>query len=187
MTKSFWTVQEIAEKSARLGKRIQQSAYRPDLVVGIKYGGHLVGTHLAKVLGVPYSPMSVKCRLSTIIPRMPEKFRRFRFLYSALEDLYYLFSQPFIHEPLAQQIGSEQKVLLVDDDVVLSKTIDVAKNHLLQMGARKENIKTAAMIVHPKQKENIDFFVELGEAVFPWSIYSPHYEDFKRSNYAGMM
>lgn len=186
MPKQFLTVEDIEQKSQALGQMILETGYKPDLVVGIKFGGHLVGMRVAKILKVPYQSMSVKRGLSAKIARMPEKFRPFKKLYGIFEDLYYKFSTPYVDTPLTQRIGTEHKVLLLDDDIVLRKTIDVALRHLIEMGANTQNIKIGSMIVHPRANPQPDFFVEVGDAVFPWNIYSPHYEDFKKSKYTGL-
>lgn len=178
--KPFWTIEQVEQKSKELGEKIAQSGYTPDVVVGIKFGGHLVGTRVARGLGVPYHSISVKRRLSETVARFPSFFRRFRRLHAFFEDLYYQLSRPFVAEPLNMRLNENHKVLLVDDDIILSRTINAAKAHLVKMGARPENIVVASLNAHPKLKKKPDFFVESVDAVFPWSTSSPHYEHFKK-------
>ncbi|GEM_PF-5230033 len=182
--KPFWTVEQVEQKSKELGRKIAQSGYKPDFVVGIKFGGHIVGTHVAQGLGVPYHSISVKRRLSETVARFPSLFRRFRRLHGFFEDLYYKLSRPFVAEPLGLRLNENHKVLLVDDDVILSRTINAAKAHLVKMGALPENIVVASLNAHPKLKKKPDFFVESVDAVFPWSTNSPYYEEFKKTRYA---
>ncbi len=184
MSKVYWTIEDIEEKSGTLGTLVEKSGFTPDMVIGIKFGGHIVGVRVAQILKTPYASINIKRRLSTYMAQDPERYRRFKYVYAFLENIYYRLSKPFIEEPLTSRIKPSQKVLLVDDDIVLSKTINLAKQHLVNKGATLENLKVAALNIHPNLREKPSYFVETVDAIFPWSMYSPHYEAFKKTRYA---
>lgn len=171
----YWTFPDIEEKSRQLGLHIQDSGFVPDLVVGIKFGGHLVGQRVAAVLQVPYTSLQITRRQPRVASWIPHMGRWCQVAYRLIEDVYYRYAQPILVEPLAIRVWPEQTVLLVDDDVVLSKTVNLAKAHVIARGADPSRIRVAALAIHPDLVVKPDYFLDVADVVFPWSVTSPHY------------
>lgn len=96
--------------------------------------------------------------------------------YKVFEDVYYRYSQPVLVESLGIQVRPDQNVLLVDDDIVLSKTVNLAKAHAVAMGADPGKVRVAALVVHPNLAVRPHYFLDVADVVFPWSVTSPYYQ-----------
>lgn len=182
MTKVYWTLDDIQERSRQLGICIRDSGLRPDLVVGIRFGGDIVGRRVAEVVQAPYAAISIKRRLSRMIGRNPRVFRWFQPVIARFEDTYYRHSEPFLDEPLPFPLRQDQVVLIVDDDIVLSKTTRLAQTHIVDRGADPARVHVAALAVHPELPDKPRYYLETVDAVFPWSVTSPYYEEFQKQS-----
>ncbi len=145
------TWEEIVEWSWGLAKKIKESGYRPDIIVGIARGGLVPARLLCDFLGVE-NFLSIQSQHWTEAAKVSEK---------ALIKFEYVVDL------------SGMKVLLVDDIVDTGDSMILAKN-FIESRWRPAELKTAALQwISPVAKIKPDFyFVEVREWVwfqYPWT------------------
>ena len=127
-------------------QKIQGDGYKPDIIIGIARGGLVPARILSDLLEVP--------DLATI-----------QIEYYA--DIAQTKQEPILKRSLHTQLTGK-KALLVDDVSDSGKSLQLAKNHLQQQGAKE--IKTATLYAKPQTITKPDYCEKQTShwIVFPW-------------------
>jgi uncharacterized protein len=127
-------------------QKIQGDGYKPDIIIGIARGGIVSARILSDLLEVP--------DLATI-----------QIEYYA--DIAQTKQEPILKRSLHTQLTGK-KALLVDDVSDSGKSLQLAKNHLQQQGAKE--IKTATLYAKPQTITEPDYYEKQTShwIVFPW-------------------
>ncbi|MBO8182405.1 MAG: phosphoribosyltransferase [Archaeoglobus sp.] len=141
---------EIYEMCEELGRKIDSSGFKPDVIVAIARGGWVPARILCDVLDV-------------------------RELYSVKAEHWGRVATPG-EAKLVQALNvdlSNKSVLLVDDVTDTGETCLIVKDHLSSLGAKEVRI---AVLDHKSTSKFLpDYFVRKMEAwkwiVYPWSYY----------------
>ena len=129
---------------------IQQKAYHPNLVIGIKSGGALIAKYVAQCLGSDFTYMKIS--------HYSDASR------STVKSLKQIKKEAKVTEPPPIPV-SERKILLVDDQTATGASLVAGKEYLLQQGAQE--VKTFCLFA--KEVELADFHSKKGLAIyFPW-------------------
>jgi uncharacterized protein len=127
-------------------QKIQGDGYKPDIIIGIARGGIVSARILSDLLEVP--------DLATI-----------QIEYYA--DIAQTKQEPILKQGLSTPLTGK-KTLLVDDISDSGKSLQLAKNHLQQQGAKE--IKTATLYAKPQTITKPDYYEKQTShwIVFPW-------------------
>ncbi|MFQ5406665.1 MAG: phosphoribosyltransferase family protein, partial [Candidatus Micrarchaeia archaeon] len=162
--------------SKRLAGKVRLSGFHPTLIVGIKHGGTVVGKAVAEELNVPFKEVFVKrvpaIYIDKIVHGYPRAFKNkivSKIARSVISKTYLLF-KPRTISPLKEGLSVQDRVLVVDDSAGKGPTSQEAKRHVVERGALPKNVKIGVLQIHPeyKIKERPDYFLEVGNARFPW-------------------
>ncbi len=127
-------------------KKIQGDGYKPDVIIGIARGGLVPARILSDVLETPeLAIIQIEYYVSIAQTRQ----------------------EPILKRSLHTQI-TDKKALLVDDVSDTGKSLQLAKNHLQQQGAKE--IKTATLYAKPQTITKPDYCEKQTShwIVFPW-------------------
>jgi len=127
-------------------QKIQGDGYKPDIIIGIARGGIVSARILSDLLEVP-------------------DFATIQIEYYA--DIAQTKQEPVLKQCLQTQL-TDKKALLVDDVSDSGKSLQLAKNHLQQQGAKE--IKTATLYAKPQTITKPDYCEKQTShwIVFPW-------------------
>ena len=142
------TWEQLQRDIFRLGEKIIESGFKPEVIVAIARGGWVVGRILSDILGVK------KVAGITI------KF------YKAVEKRE---KEPEIYQSLNIDVKGK-RVLLVDDIVDTGKTLSKALQHVKE---RHAIVKTATPYVKPHTEMWPDYYVRVVDkwVVFPYEYF----------------
>jgi hypoxanthine phosphoribosyltransferase len=127
-------------------QKIHSDNYKPDIIIGIARGGLIPARILSDLLETP--------ELATI---------QIEFYI----DIAQTKQEPTLKQSLTTQI-TNKKTLLVDDISDTGKSLQLAKNHLTQQGAKE--IKTVTLYAKPQTITKPDYYEKQTSKwlVFPW-------------------
>lgn len=139
---------EIHKLTLILAKKIVESGYMPDVIIGIMRGGWIPARILLDYLNIP------------ILATIEIKF------YKGIGETR---ERPIIIHPLVVDIRNK-RVLIVDDVVDTGKSMSIAIEMAKLGGAY--SIKTAALVVKPWSVLEPDYYAMKSDKwiVFPWEI-----------------
>jgi hypoxanthine phosphoribosyltransferase len=141
---------EVYDMSWRLGRMVQESGYRPDVIVAIARGGFVPARFVCDFLGI--SDMT-SLKVQHYAPGAEKEQRA------------------WVKYPVGGDIFG-QKVLIVDDVNDTGATLKVALEHLHSLGV--SDIRTA--VLHEKKNTDLaaDYkVIEVGEwhwIIYPWAV-----------------
>ena len=141
--KFYWQIVKLAEK-------VEESGYKPDVIVGIARGGWVVARIMSDLLDNP-NVASIRVEFYRSVAETKEK--------------------PIITQPVSADVRGK-KVLLVDDVADTGESILCALKHLKERGAKE--VKVAVVHKKPWSKVEPDYYVELVDA---WIIYPHEYRE----------
>lgn len=127
-------------------QKIQGDGYKPDIIIGIARGGLVAARILSDLLETPeLAIIQIEYYLSIAKPRQ----------------------EPILKQGLSTPITGK-KTLLVDDISDTGKSLQLAKNHLQQQGAKE--IKTATIYAKPQTITKPNYYEKQTShwIVFPW-------------------
>ena len=128
----------------------------PDVVVGIKSGGAFLTKFIAEWYGIPFAYMKVS-RYSG------------RSLLIQAKNFHGKDDGVSIPEPVSGKMVRGKNVLLVDDTLATGMSLKIAKNHLLDSGAR--SVTTLVYSVDPQNVHLCDYFiVDASYVAWPWGF-----------------
>ncbi len=140
------TWNQIYDMLLDLANKIQGDGYKPDVIIGIARGGLVPARILSDVLETPeLAIIQIEYYVSIAQTRQ----------------------EPILKRSLHTQI-TDKKALLVDDVSDTGKSLQLAKNHLQQQGAKE--IKTATLYAKPQTITKPDYCEKQTShwIVFPW-------------------
>ena len=178
----------IRDSETLINTIVSEHGFHPKIIVGIEKGGVLPFFIMVKELNrlAKDRPhylypqrylMDIRRGLSKHIHRALSRFPRLTSfmgpILRPLVRLYYDVARPKIIKTFKSSIPPNQKVLVVDDDAATGETLRVAIEHLIEKGAKRENIKTAVLQLHPRATtiadSRPDFYIKTNNLTFPWS------------------
>lgn len=169
------TLEDVRSLSLELAEQIASSPFQPTAVVGIKYGGAVIGRIVAKQLALPFHGIYVKRKpviyIDDLVHKYPWFFRKpcVAWVTRYLTSVVYALSAPVVIEPLQGSLPANARVLLIDDSIGKGPTSQVARRHLIHTGILSGNISVGVIQVHPEfAGESPDFFLLEDNARFPW-------------------
>jgi len=139
----YWLTVKLAEK-------IEESGYRPDVIVGIARGGWVIARLLSDFLSIS-EVASIRIEFYKSIGKTMEK--------------------PRIKQPVTTDVRNK-KVLLADDVADTGGSLIIARDHIREYGAR--DIKIGVLHKKPWCKIEPDFYVDLVDA---WIVYPHEYKE----------
>ena len=140
------TWNQIYDMLLDLANKIQGDGYKPDVIIGIARGGLVPARILSDFLETPeLAIIQIEYYVSIAQTRQ----------------------EPILKRSLHTQI-TDKKALLVDDVSDTGKSLQLAKNHLQQQGAKE--IKTATLYAKPQTITKPDYCEKQTShwIVFPW-------------------
>ncbi len=140
------TWNQIYDMLLDLANKIQGDGYKPDVIIGIARGGLVPARILSDFLETPeLAIIQIEYYVSIAQTRQ----------------------EPILKRSLHTQI-TDKKALLVDDVSDTGKSLQLAKNHLQQQGAKE--IKTATLYAKPETITKPDYCEKQTShwIVFPW-------------------
>ena len=140
------TWNQIYDMLLDLANKIQGDGYKPDVIIGIARGGLVPVRILSDFLETPeLAIIQIEYYVSIAQTRQ----------------------EPILKRSLHTQI-TDKKALLVDDVSDTGKSLQLAKNHLQQQGAKE--IKTATLYAKPETITKPDYCEKQTShwIVFPW-------------------
>lgn len=140
------TWNQIYDMLLDLANKIQGDGYKPDVIIGIARGGLVPARILSDFLETPeLAIIQIEYYVSIAQTRQ----------------------EPILKKSLHTQI-TDKKALLVDDVSDTGKSLQLAKNHLQQQGAKE--IKTATLYAKPQTITKPDYCEKQTSnwIVFPW-------------------
>lgn len=142
----YVTWEEIEEASSELAKKIIESGFKPDVIVGILRGGIIPARLLADELGVEeMGVMEVKLYKGVGIRR----------------------DKPYLKQPLIADVFGKN-VLVVDDISDTGLTLQLALNAITLYGPK--SVRSATLFIKPWTKLVPDYYSKTTDkwVVFPW-------------------
>ncbi|MEM1573799.1 MAG: phosphoribosyltransferase [Candidatus Methanomethylicaceae archaeon] len=139
---------DIQFLTLNLARKIIESNFIPDIIVGVARGGWVTARLLSDLLNVK-NLASMKIEFYKSIGKRNGK--------------------PVITQPISESPYGKS-VLIVDDVADTGESLLLAKNHVDSMGAKE--IKLATLHMKPWSKIAPDFYVELTDAwiIYPWEF-----------------
>ena len=140
------TWNQIYDMLLDLANKIQGDGYKPDVIIGIARGGLVTARILSDLLETPeLAIIQIEYYVSIAQPRQ----------------------EPILKQGLSTPLTGK-KTLLVDDISDTGKSLQLAKNHLQQQGAKE--IKTATLYAKPQTITKPDYYEKQTShwIVFPW-------------------
>jgi len=137
---------QIYDMLLELAMQIEQSGFRPELIVGVSRGGWIPGRILSDLLRNPHTA-NVKIEFYVGIGQTAQ--------------------MPIVTQPISEEILNK-RVLVVDDVADTGRSLIVALHHVRERGAGE--IKTVTIYHKPHSKFKPDFFAETTSRwiIFPW-------------------
>jgi len=137
---------EIYEMLVRLAISLKESAFRPDLIVGVSRGGWVPGRILSDMLANTHTA-NIKIEFYVGIGKTGGK--------------------PIVTQPISEDI-TNKKILVVDDVADTGESLLVALEHVREKGAGE--VRTVTLYHKPHSKFKPDFFAETTSnwIIFPW-------------------
>jgi len=142
------TWNDVHRLSLMLTKKVIESGYLPDVLVGILRGGYIIARIVADILNVEELGV-VEVKFYKSIGERAER--------------------PVITQPLILDVR-DKNVLIVDDVVDSGRTLEIVSQQVRLRGAK--NVKSAALFVKPRSIINPDYYVVKTTkwVLFPWEI-----------------
>lgn len=142
------TWNDVHRLSLMLTKKVIESGYLPDVLVGILRGGYIIARIVADILNVEELGV-VEVKFYKSIGERAER--------------------PVITQPLILDVR-DKNVLIVDDVVDSGRTLEIVSQQVRLRGAK--NVKSAALFVKPRSIINPDYYVikTTKWVLFPWEI-----------------
>ena len=140
------TWNQIYDMLLDIANKIQGDGYKPDVIIGIARGGLVTARILSDLLETPeLAIIQIEYYVSIAQPRQ----------------------EPILKQGLSTPLTGK-KTLLVDDISDTGKSLQLAKNHLQQQGAKE--IKTATLYAKPQTITKPDYYEKQTShwIVFPW-------------------
>lgn len=140
------TWNQIYDLLLNQAQKIQKDNFKPDIIVGVSRGGLVPARILSDLLETP--------DLATI---------RIEFYL----DIEQTRKEPILTQNLTMPVTAK-KVLIADDIADTGKSLKLAKQHILQQGAKEA--KTATIYAKPQSATTPDYFEKETSrwVVFPW-------------------
>jgi hypoxanthine phosphoribosyltransferase len=137
---------EVYEMLVKLAIRMKESAFRPDLIVGVSRGGWVPGRILSDMLANTHTA-NIKIEFYVGIGKTGGK--------------------PIVTQPISEDI-TNKKILVVDDVADTGESLLVALEHVHEKGAGE--VRTVTLYHKPHSKFKPDFFAETTSdwIIFPW-------------------
>ncbi|MBC7129742.1 phosphoribosyltransferase [Candidatus Bathyarchaeota archaeon] len=132
----------------RLARKIKESSFTPEIIVGVSRGGWPPARILSDLLDNP-NLANVKVEFYVGVAETAEK--------------------PSLTQPVSTDVAGK-KVLIVDEVADTGKSLQVIHQHLLDRGA--EEVKIATIYCKPWSLITPDYYVKMTDRwiVFPWEI-----------------
>jgi len=142
------TWDEVHKLSLMLVRKVIESRYLPDVIVGILRGGYIVARIVADILNIEELGV-VEVKFYRSIGERAER--------------------PVITQPLILDVR-DKNVLIVDDVVDSGRTLEIVSQQVRLRGAK--NIKSAALFVKPRSIINPDYYIikTTKWVLFPWEL-----------------
>ncbi len=142
------TWDEIHKLSLMLARKVIESEYLPDVIVGILRGGYIVARIVADILNIEELGV-VEVKFYRSIGERAER--------------------PVITQPLILDVR-DKNVLIVDDVVDSGRTLEIVSQQVRLRGAK--NVKSAALFVKPRSIINPDYYIikTTKWVLFPWEL-----------------
>lgn len=193
----FMSVEEAKVLSEELAERAKQLNIEFDEIVGIANGARLMTTIIAEKMGLPFQMLKIRRKGSVIkeyLSRFPLLIRFFSFWYSIPVLKYPLVRVMCRLRGLADtsdistakkgEVNKPKNILIVDDALEFGSTIQAAKT-IMQNNNDNTNIVVAVIswrVLRPNEEQvaNPDIFITRMVHHYPWSMNSPHYEEYEQ-------
>ena len=147
--------------SETLARRVQESGYRPDVIVAVSRGGLVPARIISDVLGVD-DVVAISVKYWGLAQRRAER--------------------PILYHGVEPGVIRDRKVLVVDEVADTGHTLTLAKNLLDLIGAAE--VKTAVLHLKTTSRFTPDYYAEKIEEwvwiSYPWSRYEDLREFKKR-------
>jgi len=142
------TWDEVHKFSLILARKVIESGYIPDVIVGILRGGYIVARIVADILNIEELGV-VEVKFYRSIGERAER--------------------PVITQPLILDVR-DRNVLIVDDVVDSGRTLEIVSQQVRLRGAK--NVKSAALFVKPRSIINPDYYIikTTKWVLFPWEL-----------------
>lgn len=140
------TWENVYSATLELSKRIEESSFVPDSIVGVARGGWVVARILSDLLGVE-ELVSLKISFYRGINQRDSK--------------------PRIVQPIVNSMEGK-RVLIVDDVADTGESLSLAIRHCSELGAAE--VRVATLHVKPWSKVNPDYYVCVTSSwiLYPW-------------------
>lgn len=149
--------------SEALARRVQESGFRPDVIVAISRGGLVPARIISDVLDVD-DVVAISVKYWGLAQRRAER--------------------PILYHGVEPGVIRDRKILVVDEVVDTGHTLTLAKNLLDLIGAAA--VKTAVLHLKPTSRFTPDYYTEKIEEwvwiSYPWSRYEDLREFKKRGH-----
>ncbi len=148
---TYLTWDDIEDYCKKLANLINNSDFKPEIIVGIQRGGSITAVFLSHLLNTE--------NLCTIGIRTTKT-----------DDIRSQRIKPIVYDSFSLQLISGKIVLLTDDITDTGVTLIEAKKELLKYGCKE--VKSATMICAPASNGKVDFYAKEVKpwVVFPWEI-----------------
>ena len=129
-------------------EKIRSENFTPDTIIAITRGGWIPARILSDLLEV-YDLTTIRVEFYLGLSKTRKK--------------------PILTQKLSKQIASK-KILLVDDVADSGKSLQIAKNHILQKDPRA--VKIATLYKKPQSKVEPNYYEKIAKhwIIFPWDI-----------------
>lgn len=141
------TWDDIEDSCKKLANEINNSEFKPEIIVGIQRGGAIAAVLLSHLLNI-------------------ENFCTIGIRSTKSDDIRAQRIKPIIFDSFSLQLVSGKKVLLTDDITDTGVTLIEAKKELLKYGTKE--VKSATIICAPASNGKVDFY---GKEVKPWVVF----------------
>ena len=145
------TWNKICDMLLSQAEKIRQSSFKPDVIVGVTRGGWVPARVLSDLLGVPdFATVRVEFYLGVTETR----------------------NEPVLIQGVSAAVTGK-KVLIVDDVADTGKSLQLAREHVLQQGATE--VKIATVYRKPWSVIKPDYYETETSCwvVFPWETKEP--------------
>ena len=173
---SFFTLAEVERLAAELAAKVEESGYRPELVVGIASGGLFPAFHMASRLGLPFETIRISHRQLRVGNLDTDDIIGGCYIRDALYG-----NEPVVLGDCPESIRG-RKILLVDDESGKGSTFRAALDLVADSAAeaRTACIRVLTGNYDPDYvvSQHLDRIFKFPR--FPWFKYSSEYPRYAR-------